>query len=129
MFFLLDVFFSIFKSLGSGYLRLMNYQTEYEAMWYNVRGANWRSLKVIFVSGFEFCLLHSPCNHFEKFWWWNILRMNWPFLMVSAEKVPESLDFGHLCGVDFASSCNRSASWPWDMSQAAKIMIYTVSTA
>ena len=64
--------------------------------------ANGGSRKGYLFKCFFFAVMHSTCKHALRKWLsvlWTICN----FSMISAEKVPGSFDFGHHCGVDFAS--------------------------
>ena len=98
--------FTILQPLGPGYHEikvneLPNWD-DHEAMGQVQRTEDHG--KVIFSSVFFLpsCILHVNM-HFEKSRWLSVLWTICNFSMISAEKVPGSFDFGHHCGVDFAS--------------------------
>ena len=97
--------FTILQPLGSGYheIKVMNYptETEHEAMGQRQRTEDHG--EVIFASVFFLPSYIPHLNiHLEKSRRLSVLWMIWNFSMISAEKVPGSLDFCHHRGVDFA---------------------------
>ena len=103
--------FTILQPLGSGYhetkvnelpdCELLRLSMKRWDKGSELRIAERLSLRVFFF--FWPSYIPHVSMHFEKSRRLNVLWTTWNFSMISAEKVPGSLDFCHHRGVDFAS--------------------------
>ena len=107
-FFNIPPFFTILQPLGSGYHEIkVKELPDWDWAWIDgTKATNWGSLKgYLCECVFSFLPSYIPqvSMHLEKNRRLSFLWTIWNFSMISAEKVPGSLDFSHHRGVDFAS--------------------------